>query len=448
MADAVGDQVALGRALMALGFVQMFADPLGSRPINERARDVARACGDDWALICANLTLASAHTIRGEFDEAERLLDELLPLTESHGYLELQAWYWFFTSIRSWAAADIARVSEHSARALGFSRAAGEPTTEAFAQGVLANLELASGMPEAAEQRMRATYTRALEAGGDFALGCTVTWLAQAQAARGDIAGACSALEQVTATGIDGGFVLSVATAALADLVRASGDLAAADARAGEALAIGERVGTPWVITSAKEVLARLAVARAEWSAAEALLHDVLSSRIEHNLLLWLPQTFDALAEIAAGLGSYEEAARTLGIAHRSRDELGLVRWGPDATRYFAELEQTVRLKLGDDAYELAYNEGRQLSPADAVIWIRRARGERKRPIRGWESLTPTELRVVRLVCEGLTNPQIGQRMFIARGTVKVHLSHIFAKLGITTRAELAADATRRSHAK
>jgi predicted ATPase/DNA-binding CsgD family transcriptional regulator len=446
MAEAVDDQAALGRALMALGFVQVFADPLGSRPVNERARDVARGCGDDWALICANDNLACVHIFRGELDEAERLLDETLPLSERHGYLELQAWYWFFTSIRAWAAADIARVSEHTAKALEFARAAGEPTTEAFAQGLVANLELANGMAEAAEQRMRATYARALEAGGDFALGCTVTWLAQAQAALGDIAGARAALEQVTSTGIDGGFVLSTATVALADLLRASGNLTAAEARASEALTIGRRVGTPWVIANANEVLGRLAAARGEWGSAEALLHDVLSARIEHELLLWLPQTFDALAEIAAGLGSHEEAARTLGIADRSRDELSLVRWGPDAARCFAELEQTVRQQLGDDAYELAYAEGRELPPEDALIWVRRARGERKRPARGWESLTPTELRVIQLVCEGLTNPQIGERMFISRGTVKVHLSHIFAKLGTATRAELAADAVRRSH--
>ena len=42
---------------------------------------------------------------------------------------------------------------------------------------------------------------------------------------------------------------------------------------------------------------------------------------------------------------------------------------------------------------------------------------------------------------EGLRNDAIARRLFIAPGTVKVHLSHIFAKLGITTRAELAAQA-------
>ena len=45
------------------------------------------------------------------------------------------------------------------------------------------------------------------------------------------------------------------------------------------------------------------------------------------------------------------------------------------------------------------------------------------------------------LVREGLRNDAIARRLFIAPGTVKVHLSHIFAKLGITTRAELAAQA-------
>jgi DNA-binding NarL/FixJ family response regulator len=51
---------------------------------------------------------------------------------------------------------------------------------------------------------------------------------------------------------------------------------------------------------------------------------------------------------------------------------------------------------------------------------------------------------VVRLVTEGLTNPQIGERLFIARGTVRTHLTHIFTKLGVTSRAQLATEATRR----
>jgi DNA-binding CsgD family transcriptional regulator len=71
-------------------------------------------------------------------------------------------------------------------------------------------------------------------------------------------------------------------------------------------------------------------------------------------------------------------------------------------------------------------------------------RGPRNRPKSGWESLTATELRVVQLVAEGLSNPEIADRMFIARGTVHTHMSHILAKLGLRSRVGLAAEASRR----
>jgi DNA-binding NarL/FixJ family response regulator len=58
--------------------------------------------------------------------------------------------------------------------------------------------------------------------------------------------------------------------------------------------------------------------------------------------------------------------------------------------------------------------------------------------------LTPTEAQVVELVAQGLTNPQIAERMFISRATVKVHVAHTFQKLDISNRAELTAMAVRR----
>jgi DNA-binding CsgD family transcriptional regulator len=125
------------------------------------------------------------------------------------------------------------------------------------------------------------------------------------------------------------------------------------------------------------------------------------------------------------------------------RTDLGLARWAPDEPS-IAELERALRKELGDDGYDAVHTEGAALTTAEALAWLRRARGERRRPARGWESLTPTELRVVELVAEGLTNPQIGERMFITRGTVKVHVAHVFDKLDVATRAELAAAATRR----
>ncbi|HTQ88301.1 MAG TPA: LuxR C-terminal-related transcriptional regulator, partial [Streptosporangiaceae bacterium] len=99
---------------------------------------------------------------------------------------------------------------------------------------------------------------------------------------------------------------------------------------------------------------------------------------------------------------------------------------------------------LGDDRFAQAWDQGQALTLDDAVAYAARKGGGRKRPATGWASLTPAELEVVRLVGEGLRNDAIARRLFIAPGTVKVHLSHVFATLAITTRAELAAQAASR----
>lgn len=74
-----------------------------------------------------------------------------------------------------------------------------------------------------------------------------------------------------------------------------------------------------------------------------------------------------------------------------------------------------------------------------------RGRGERKRPATGWASLTPTELDVARLVSEGLTNRDIAERLFVSPRTVQAHLTHMYTKLGFTSRVQLAQQAVRQA---
>nr|MDQ3575568.1 LuxR C-terminal-related transcriptional regulator [Actinomycetota bacterium] len=71
-------------------------------------------------------------------------------------------------------------------------------------------------------------------------------------------------------------------------------------------------------------------------------------------------------------------------------------------------------------------------------------RQRRDRPSCGWESLTPTESEIVRLVSQGLTNREIGERLFISPRTVETHISHVFRKLGMASRSALRAEASRR----
>jgi DNA-binding CsgD family transcriptional regulator len=90
----------------------------------------------------------------------------------------------------------------------------------------------------------------------------------------------------------------------------------------------------------------------------------------------------------------------------------------------------------------------RDVARTDAALrraGVRRgSRGGRKRPSTGWESLTPSEQRVAALVAEGLTNPQIAERLFLSRRTVETHVSHALTKLEMSSRVQLAAEVARR----
>jgi DNA-binding CsgD family transcriptional regulator len=98
---------------------------------------------------------------------------------------------------------------------------------------------------------------------------------------------------------------------------------------------------------------------------------------------------------------------------------------------------------MGTDEFDEAWAEGTALSVDEAIAYARRGRGERKRPSSGWASLTPTELDVVRLLTEGLPNKDIATRLFISPRTVETHLTHVYAKLGMSSRVQLAQEATR-----
>jgi DNA-binding CsgD family transcriptional regulator len=75
---------------------------------------------------------------------------------------------------------------------------------------------------------------------------------------------------------------------------------------------------------------------------------------------------------------------------------------------------------------------------------IRRRHLGTRRPETGWEALTPTEAKVAELVAEGLSNPDIGKRLFLSRNTVQSHMRKVLAKLQARSRVEVAMAASAR----
>ena len=107
------------------------------------------------------------------------------------------------------------------------------------------------------------------------------------------------------------------------------------------------------------------------------------------------------------------------------------------------ELVAKLRSAMGESDFDTAWAEGAALSTDEAIAYAQRGRGERKRPSSGWGSLTPTELDVVRLVAEGIPNKDIATRLFVSPRTVQSHLRHVYNKLGLTSRVQLAQEAAR-----
>ena len=87
--------------------------------------------------------------------------------------------------------------------------------------------------------------------------------------------------------------------------------------------------------------------------------------------------------------------------------------------------------------------QGGALTTDDAVTYALRGRGERNRPAADWPSLTPAERDVARLVAEGLANKDIAARLFVSPRTVQTHLTHMYGKLGVSSRVQLAQEAAR-----
>jgi DNA-binding CsgD family transcriptional regulator len=65
----------------------------------------------------------------------------------------------------------------------------------------------------------------------------------------------------------------------------------------------------------------------------------------------------------------------------------------------------------------------------------------------GWNSLTAAELRVVRLVVQGLRNREVAGQLHLSTHTVDTHLRHAFAKLGVSSRVQLTRHALTQEHA-
>ena len=223
-----------------------------------------------------------------------------------------------------------------------------------------------------------------------------------------------------------------------AEAALAGGDLVAARRWADDAVS----TTTGSFLSDPLTTRARVAIAQGEPDQAERDAHDALASAAEVEAYLFIPDILECLGTLAGEAGSHREAARLFGAAHAIRQRMGAVRFKVYDAGYEA-LVAALRDALSDNDFDTAWAEGAALSTEEAIAYAQRGRGQRKRPTSGWASLTPTELDVVRLVSEGLSNNDVATRLFVSPRTVQTHLTHVYTKLSLTSRVQLVQEAAR-----
>ena len=165
-------------------------------------------------------------------------------------------------------------------------------------------------------------------------------------------------------------------------------------------------------------------------------LHDDAPARCAPHLAQLVRATIDADPD------AIDAAARELAAAGRrtleafAREELACAA---------AATGDRDRAAQALDAALAGYRRMGATADRDRALQRLRALGIRRGPRvahagtdSGWAALTPTEARIAVLVREGLTNREIGTRLFVSPRTVQTHVSHILQKTGLRSRVEVA----------
>jgi non-specific serine/threonine protein kinase len=235
---------------------------------------------------------------------------------------------------------------------------------------------------------------------------------------------------------------IAEALAQLGDLEADEAHLNLARSLHAQSLALWRELGDQFAIGWALGNLADVAVLAGDGAAAHALLAE--SIQINSGLLsAWgVARALEGFARLAVAQGRTRRALRLAGAAAALRTEAGSRVPPSDETQLRQSLASAWTTEGPDRSAQL-YDEGERLTLSDAVDYALLDEDQplamEARELLQNPELTAREWQIARLVGQGLTNPEIAQRLVIGKRTVDTHVEHIRNKLTVRSRAQIAA---------
>jgi predicted ATPase/DNA-binding CsgD family transcriptional regulator len=217
-------------------------------------------------------------------------------------------------------------------------------------------------------------------------------------------------------------------------------DLAAARRDGEEALAICEAMADPWGTAIALRELGKLALAEADLGQARSLLTDSLARCYAYGSTIDIAECFDALAILAHRRGTPDRSVRIAAGAERIRKNAEAIP-RPAAKAAIDQILAEARQRLGAERYSTAWDAGCFASIASMGTYARQREpaSETADLDARIANLTRRENEILQLLVEGRSSKDIANALFISARTVERHISNVYRKLDVNSRAEVIA---------
>ncbi|MBV9597118.1 MAG: hypothetical protein JOZ87_09645 [Chloroflexi bacterium] len=232
-----------------------------------------------------------------------------------------------------------------------------------------------------------------------------------------------------------------------AGMLLATGELAAARDVYQTSLRLSRDCGDVRGIAQALDGLAFVAVTAEEVVQAAAYWRESVPLSLEVGHQELLVYGLRGLARVMLLTGQATRATRLLGAAQVVLERATMGDW-PIRRELSERTQAEARAQLGDAAFEAAWTIGGGLAVEEAIHEALASAAAVVSPVASDRTperatqLTPREREVARLIAHGLTSPQIAEVLIISQHTADAHADNIRGKLGLRSRAEIAAWAT------
>jgi len=440
LAETTDDVAALSLCLGLMSSIVNWADPIEGARLAHRAVEVARGSRDEYALGLALANATFVEGMRDRFDDAASAYRQFCecPAAVRDPWLHALA-----EAAMAWTEVghgDPRAAVEHADRALD-GRTGDESMLAFIISSFHARARASLGHAREAHAAVTDALARARTSELSVAIPTLEVALLATELALGNLPEARALAEALR----DEPALHTAAFAhdALTRISLAERDAAGAREHALALAEIARHTDSPRQQALADWALGAAALQTGDTDEARHRLHDALACQDANDLRGDVPDSLEALGTLALDVGDGRAAAALLGASVGARRALRCVAIPPADGRIQALCRRGDEL-LGEQEWSALFRRAQRLPLADAVSYARRGRGTRGRNRTGWASVTPTELQVIEYAAAGLTNAQIAARLLMSRSTVKAHLAHVYTKLGVRTRAQLAtATATR-----